>query len=457
MQTVSRRGAKHAKKVFATLAPLRGIVATFLLCLLSLKGFSQDLHYAHRIVNTLASPAMHGRGYVNNGCNMAGDYLKHQFDSLHLQSFNNNYFQNFSFPVNTFPFDVELTINGKALIAGKDYIVEAPSGKGKGDYGGITASNHYNHSKEEVAGYLYYCHKNRKDIVFDYDSLTRDDAKFLQALKQTELPKEERPPAVFIIENKKLTMDVSEKEFSYPVFTVLRSALPASGGAGISDLSFKVSPKLIKDFKTHNIIGYIRGSQYPDSFIVYTAHYDHLGQMGKDVYFPGANDNASGIAMLLNLASYYDKKENQPACSIAFIAFAGEEAGLLGSKYFSEHPLFPLSEMKFLINLDLLGTGDEGMMVVNATTFPKQFALLDSINNAKHYLIKIGQRGKAANSDHYWFTEEGVPSFYFYTLGGIAAYHDIYDKPETLPLTAFDNVFLLIVDFTSALQKDSAE
>ena len=92
--------------------------------------------------------------------------------------------------------------------------------------------------------------------------------------------------------------------------------------------------------------------------------------MGKDVYFPGANDNASGVAMLLNLANYYSKKENQPKCSIAFIAFAGEEAGLLGSKYFSEHPLIPLNKMKFLVNLDLLGTGDEGMMVVNATCIP---------------------------------------------------------------------------------------
>ena len=157
--------------------------------------------------------------------------------------------------------------------------------------------------------------------------------------------------------------------------------------------------------------------------------------------------------MLLNLADYYSKKENQPKCSVAFIAFAGEELGLLGSKYFAAHPLLPLSEMKFLVNLDLLGTGDEGMMVVNATEFPRKFALLDSINTAKKYLIKIGQRGKSRNSDHYWFTEKGVPSFYFYTLGGIKAYHDIYDKAETLPLTKFEDVFRLIVDFNSAIQK----
>jgi len=81
--------------------------------------FSQDINYAHRVVNTLTSPAMHGRGYVNDGCNIAADYLKNQFDSLHLQSFNKNYFQDFSFAVNTFPSDVSLSIDGKELIPAK--------------------------------------------------------------------------------------------------------------------------------------------------------------------------------------------------------------------------------------------------------------------------------------------------------------------------------------------------
>ena len=76
--------------------------------------------------------------------------------------------------------------------------------------------------------------------------------------------------------------------------------------------------------------------------------------MGKDTFFPGANDNASGVSMLLNLAKYY--KAHPANYSIAFIFFSGEEAGLLGSKYYSEHPIFPLSKIKFLVNLVLLGT-----------------------------------------------------------------------------------------------------
>jgi aminopeptidase YwaD len=100
--------------------------------------------------------------------------------------------------------------------------------------------------------------------------------------------------------------------------------------------------------------------------------------------------------------------------------------------------------IRFLINLDLLGTGDEGIMVVNATQYPSDFNLLDSINTSNAWLPAVRKRGKAANSDHYWFSEAGVPAFFIYTLGGITAYHDVKDVAKTLPLTKYDDVFKLI-------------
>jgi Zn-dependent M28 family amino/carboxypeptidase len=197
--------------------------------------------------------------------------------------------------------------------------------------------------------------------------------------------------------------------------------------------------------QTQNIIGVLNGSQQPDSFIVFSAHYDHLGRMGKKTYFPGANDNASGIAMLLNLAKFFSGSPSK--YTIMFIAFAGEEAGLIGSEYFVTNPLMELSRIKFLINLDLAGTGDDGVMVVNGEVFKKEYERMKSINDSLQLLKAIGMRGKARNSDHFWFTEKGVPSFFIYTLGGISAYHDIYDKAETLPLTEFNNFFVLLREF----------
>ena len=173
--------------------------------------------------------------------------------------------------------------------------------------------------------------------------------------------------------------------------------------------------------------------------------------MGDATFFPGANDNASGISLLLNLAKYY--AANPQPYSIVFLAFAGEEAGLIGSKYFVENPLLPLKSIRFLLNVDLVGTGDEGITVVNASEFANEFALLNKINNEHKLLTAINARGKAANSDHYWFTEKGVPAFFIYTLGGIKAYHDIDDKAATLPLTEYKDLFQLIVKFIEGISE----
>ena len=171
--------------------------------------------------------------------------------------------------------------------------------------------------------------------------------------------------------------------------------------------------------------------------------------MGSQTFFPGANDNGSGLALLLSLAKYYGA--NPPPYSIAFICFSGEEAGILGSGYFTAHPLFALSKIRFLVNLDMVGTGEKGITVVNATLHPKEFALLGQINQQKNYLSKINSRGEAAISDHYYFTQKGVPAFFMYTQGGIAAYHDVDDLSPTLPLTSFSNLFGLIKDFNTAI------
>ena len=154
--------------------------------------------------------------------------------------------------------------------------------------------------------------------------------------------------------------------------------------------------------------------------------------------------------MLLSLAKYYAAHPQQ--YSIGFILFAGEEIGLLGSKYYTEHPIVPLKNVRFLTNTDLAGTGSEGITVVNASIFPKEFALMNKINDEYKYLVSIGARGKAANSDHYWFTELGIPSFFFYTKGGIAAYHDVFDKAATLPLNEQGDLMQLMIKFNEGLQ-----
>jgi len=373
----------------------------FISSAISISSFSQDSTFARKIVDTLTSKAFWGRGYTNDGMHKAATFLADEFKDFGLQPMKGkSFFQEYSFSVNTFPDRMNLTINGKELIAGKDFIVAAESK-------GITSKG----DLEQIDSIQFIDKKNR----------------FIVKLEN------------------KLTMDVEQKQAEYTVVQVdkiVLNKMPFTYNVSIDN-------KFIKNFKAANICGVVKGTVHPDSVIMVTAHYDHLGGLGKNTYFPGANDNASGVSLLLTLARYY-AKHPQPY-TIGFILFSGEEAGLLGSKYFTENPLINLKNIKFLTNTDLAGTGVDGITVVNATEFPKEFKLMQDINTEYKLLKAVNPRGKAANSDHYFFTEKGVPSFFFYTLGGITAYHDVNDVSLTLPLNEHKNLFRLIVKFNEKL------
>ncbi len=370
-------------------------------CLPPLTFFRRDLAFARKMVDTLTSPVFWGRGYTNDGMKKAADFLSSAFTTYGLTPMKgNNFLQSFSYPANTFPGKMEVSINGKDLVPGKDFII-SPESKGVKGKGNLEQS---------------------------------DSVQFLN-----------RQERLIIKLEDKLTWSVAPEQADFTVIQVDKKSI-----AGLlTNFKVNIENDLVKNFKAANVCGIVKGTVKPDSVIFITAHYDHLGGMGKDTYFPGANDNASGISLLLNLARYY--AANPQPYSIGFICFAGEEAGLIGSKYFTEHPLLPLKNIRFLINTDLAGTGDEGITVVNATEFPKEFALMNAVNDENKLLVKINSRGKAANSDHYFFTEKGVPAFFFYTMGGIKAYHDVFDKAETLPLNEHEDLFKLITGFNNKL------
>jgi len=369
--------------------------------LLACTSYGQELSFGRKLVDTLTSANFWGRGYTNDGMKKAADYLASQFQSYGLSPMSGkDYFQDFSYPVNTFPGKMEVAVNGKQLTPGKDFIVAAES-KGVKAAGSLTQAD----SVQFV---------NQKDRI------------------------------IFKLEDK-LTWEVAPEAVDFAIVQLDKKSVSLP----LTSYQVNFENKTVKNFKASNICGVVKGTEKPDSFIFITAHYDHLGGMGKDTYFPGANDNASGVSLLMNLAHYYAAHPQR--YSIGFILFAGEEAGLLGSKYFTEHPLVSLKQIRFLINTDLAGTGEEGITVVNATEFPKEFEWMKKINEEQKLLTAVNARGKAANSDHYFFTEKGVPSFFFYTLGGIKAYHDVFDKAETLPLNEHEDLFKLIIAFNNKL------
>jgi len=409
--------------------------------LLFIFGFlnAQDLPYARHIVDTLSSAYFEGRGAVNEGETKAAKFIADEFKKWNLTPFGEDYFQKFRYPINTFYGNLNVALDHQKLIPGKDYIVGADSHGIDGTFNLIWYNKNNIPNKKQLKKLTERRFFENKFIVLDNNGIDKDDESYhLLKINTVEAS------GIIFLEDK-LTKDLSSTYEDYAILKILRGAINRKN----KSIQVTINQKFISGNPSQNVIGFVKGTSQPDSFIVISAHYDHLGRMGNPIYFPGANDNASGIAFLLNWAKYYS--ENPSKYSIVLMAFGVEEAGLLGSKYFIDHPLFDLKTIKFEINLDVIGTGSEGITVVNGAVYPKYFDLLLSINKNKNYLPTINKRGKAANSDHYWFSEKEIPAFFIYANGGIKAYHDIYDVSKTLPLTAFNGCFLLIRDFISEL------
>lgn len=410
-----------------------------ILFFISLLSFGQDLNYARQVVDTLSSSYMGGRGYVDSGQFKAAKYISSQFKKHGLKSFEEgSYLQSFNHPINTLPGRLQVKIDGVELEPGVDYLVNSSSGSLMGTFSLVW------YDKENIPERKHFNKLVRRN--FFKEKVVVIDERGVEDEAKKELFEEIKynifgAPAIIKIQDDKLTWGPSLKYNDFVTLEILRGVFDRSA----KEIFIDIENRFIPNFKSDNVIGYIEGSLYPDSFVVFTGHYDHLGYMGDSVYFPGANDNASGIAMLLNLSKYFS--QNPPSYSIAIMAFGAEEAGLLGSSFYTENPLFPLDKISFLWNFDILGTGGEGIKVVNGKVFKKRFEKLASINEKENYLSKVSPRGAAAISDHHFFYKKGVPCFYSYTLGGTKAYHDVYDKAETLPLTEFEDVFRLVRDY----------
>ncbi|SNC75905.1 Peptidase family M28 [Hymenobacter gelipurpurascens] len=402
---------------------------------------AQDMNRARRTIATLASSAFHGRGYVKQGEHKAAAYLRKRFADLGLQQLAPDYTQSFSLPINTFPGHAALRVDELSLRAGEDFIAEPGSGPAKLE-GAVFTLDTLIFTQEAAQQQLLATNLRAHSLVLRQPDVARLSK--LPAAVQEHLAS--AASRITLVQGK-LTASLANQQLAQPQVQVLASKWPSAA----KTIRLRLDAVFQPAYQTQNLVGYLPGRVHPDSFLVVTAHYDHLGMLGHRAYFPGANDNASGTAMLLELAAHFAQPANRPACSLVFIAFGAEEAGLLGSQYFVEHPLVPLPSIRFLLNLDLLGTGQEGATVVNGRVFEAQYQLLTQLNAAGHYLPSLAARGRAANSDHYHFSERGVPAFFLYTRGTPTFYHDVQDRAATLPLTGFAGAFGLLRDFLRTL------
>lgn len=166
--------------------------------------------------------------------------------------------------------------------------------------------------------------------------------------------------------------------------------------------------------------------------IVVGAHYDHLGMGGPGTLAPwtvdvhnGADDNASGTAGLLEVARRLATRDEKPRRRIVFIAFTGEESGLLGSKHYVRNPRFPLDDTVAMVNLDMIGRLDKNELDVHGTGTAEEFdELIDVLNEAHQFDIKKSPSGYGP-SDHASFYPKKIPVIFLFT-----GLHKDYHRPS---------------------------
>lgn len=230
----------------------------------------------------------------------------------------------------------------------------------------------------------------------------------------------------------------NRKVVKYLIKNFKQAGVKPYGNSYIQEFKAKIRVKKGLDtpvVTTQNVIGYIAGSDpvLKHEFIVLGAHYDHLGMGGPSSKKPdttgihlGADDNASGTAALLEIAERLAANKKDLKRSILFIAFGAEEQGLLGSKYFVENPLIPLSSIKLMLNMDMVGrmNAEKQLYMGGAASFDGGMELMKSLGpqigiNPVVIAYDVG------GSDHVSFYKKNISVLGFHTGG-----HPQYHTPE---------------------------
>jgi hypothetical protein len=231
----------------------------------------------------------------------------------------------------------------------------------------------------------------------------------------------------------------------------LRAALAdALPGPLEATVTARIGPSTFEPVKLRNVAGLLRGSdpRLKDSYLLLTAHYDHLGigTTGEDRIYNGANDDASGTASMIEIARTLASLPARPKRSVIFIALFGEEAGLLGSRYYSRHPIFPLSKTVADLNLEQLGRTDDNsgprVGVLNATGYDFTDIppfLAKAGGNFGIHVVKdeVNSDNFYARSDNQAFADAGIPS---HTLSVGYIFPEYHQPGDEWPNIDYENM-----------------
>lgn len=431
----------------------------------------------------VAGAGMEGRETATEGQRKAATYIEDYFRSLGLQPGNKGSYQ-MPFPVYqdslvraavevngtsfelTKDFSVSLNVSHTATLAGSevafagfgvtdstrdDYKGIDPKGKivlimsGKLPAGSRTNLNPYalveNAQKRGAAAVLIV------QTNFPRPAAPRTGYPYIQGFKKNIYPN------VFTVSEK-----VAEAIIGAEFASVKEAMEKGTATSKIypADVLLDYSKVSTKQEST-NVLGWLEGTDKKDEFVFLTAHYDHLGKRGDSVIYYGADDDGSGTVTILELAEAFTKAKaagKGPRRSIVFMAVSGEEKGLWGSEFYSDHPTFPLDKTTVDLNIDMIGRIDPKRTVGDSTNYvyvvgddklSSDLRPISEAMNKKYTKLELDYKYNDPNdkeriyfrSDHYNFARKGVPII-FYFNGTHADYHRPTDTPDKInyPLMA---------------------
>jgi len=437
-----------------------------------------------KTVEFLSSPELEGRLSGGEGYNKAAEFAADRFASLNLEPFGTDkYFQYLNVEYNEIKGPGTLKFihenSEREFQLGKDFTFRGFTGSGN-----LTADVvfcGYGLSRPDI-GYNDYAGVDVKDkIVMVFKGIP--SWKLNDSAWTNTYPREKSSVAarygargILLISNAAPIGSVlhgpGEQNEKFPQLEVSPSAaddfLAESGytvkelQSNIDSLHKPISVKLktkahinvnttyVKDQKTMNVAALIEGNDpvLKDEYVIIGAHLDHVGSQAGKIYFPGANDNASGSAAVLEIAEAFIKGNIKPKRSVVFVLFASEEQGLFGASHFAEHSGIPPERITAMLNLDCIGHGDK-LQLGNGKSAPELWKKIKSIDSAS-VKITVNSTWGGGGADAEPFHKKGIPCAYFASTKSYTYLHVPEDKPETLNKSLFEKITKLA--FLSAFE-----
>lgn len=414
---------------------MKKIVFLIVLVLAGIQVGAQNLAHYKSIIKELSSAKYQGRGYAKDGANKAGKFLQKEYEKAGVDEV---IIQPFKLDINTFGGKMEMSADGKKLRPGIDFSMREYSPGVHGKFP-VYHVDTLNFSPERIFADLAKPEYAKCLVACEFWFTYRHKDVFSRLQKNGECA---NAGLIYTWASPiKFFKAYGDHIVDKPIIWVTPEAIE-----GVKNVSVNVDNKFLKDYECFNVIAKVAGQRH-DSCYVFTAHYDHIGNLGKKIFYAGANDNASGTAAVVTLAEYYAK--NRPPYDMYFLAFSGEDANLRGSNWYVEHPVVPLEQIKYLFNIDMIGDNNPVQYCEVSDEGMRGFSLFEKINKGKNYFKELHRGELAANSDHYPFATRHVPCIFLENEKGDAFqyYHTIFDTYETVRFDSYEPIFKMVHDF----------